>query len=97
MKYIDKESQVNVVTTFEDTLDLTGIKERDVIPEYKKLQSYKDRVEYYVRKNSHHLVIQKLKTNKPITETELQSLETILFDGETVASVSRVMTCSDLP
>ena len=86
MKYIDKESQVNVITTFEDTLDEAGIEEQDVIPEYSKLQSYKDRVESYVRKNSHHLVIQKLKTNKPITETELESLETILFDGETVGS-----------
>ncbi len=86
MKYIDKESQVNVVTTFEDTIDYEGIDEQDVIPKYKKLQSYIDRVESYVRKNSDHLVIQKLKTNKPITETELQSLETILFDGETVGS-----------
>ena len=86
MKYIDKESQANVVTTFEDTLDHSGIREQDVIPEYQKLQSYKDRVESYVRKNSHHLVIQKLKTNKPITETELQSLEDILFDDETVGS-----------
>jgi type I restriction enzyme R subunit len=86
MKYIDKESQVNVVTTFQDTIDHEGISEQDVIPEYTKLQSYKDRVESYVRKNSDHLVIQKLKTNKPITETELQSLETILFDGETVGS-----------
>jgi len=86
MKYIDKESQVNVVTTFEDTLDHEGIKEQDLIPEYQKLQSYKDRVESYVRQHSDHLVIQKLKTNKPITETELQALENILFDGETVGS-----------
>jgi len=80
MKYIDKESQVNVVTHFEDTIDHSGIKEQDVIPGYTKLQSYKDRVESYVRKNSNHLVIQKLKTNKPITEKDLQSLESILFD-----------------
>jgi len=31
-------------------------------------------------------VIQKLKTNKPITETEIAALENILFDGETVGS-----------
>ncbi len=86
MKYLDKENQPNVETTFEDSIDHNGIEEQDVIPEYKNLQSYKDRVESYVRKNSHHLVIQKLKTNKPITETELQSLETILFDDDTVGS-----------
>ena len=86
MKYLDKESQVNVITSFEDTIDYAGISVQEAIPEYKKLQGYKDRVESYVRKNSHHLVIQKLKTNKPITETELQLLENILFDDNTVGS-----------
>jgi len=86
MKYIDKESQAHVITSFEDTIDLDGIQDHDVIPAYSKLQSYKDRVESYVRNNSHHLVIQKLKSNKPITEKELESLETILFDGKAVGS-----------
>tara|TARA_R110002050_G_scaffold1244_4_gene8590 strand:+ start:22383 stop:25844 length:3462 start_codon:yes stop_codon:yes gene_type:complete len=86
MKYLDKESQVNVITTFEDTLDHDGIAEHDMIPSYGKLQSYKDRVESYVRQHSDHLVIHKLKTNKPITETEINTLEGILFDGKTVGT-----------
>jgi type I restriction enzyme R subunit len=86
MKYLDKESQVDVVTTFKDDLDFKGVKEHDLIPAYGRLQSYKDRVESYVRKNKNHLVIQKLKTNKPITETEIAALENILFDGETVGT-----------
>jgi type I restriction enzyme, R subunit len=86
IKYLDKESQVNVITTFEDTLDHAGISEQPVIPAYGRLQSYKDRVESYVRQHSDHLVIQKLKTNKPITEMELNTLETILFDDAIVGS-----------
>jgi type I restriction enzyme R subunit len=86
MKYLDKSSQVNVTTSFEDTLDHDGISEHDLIPAYGKLQSYKDRVESYVRNHSDHLVIQKLKTNKPITETEINALESILFDGTTVGT-----------
>jgi len=86
VKYLDKESQVNVVTTFEDDLDYAGVKEHDLIPAYGRLQSYQDRVESYVRNHKDHLVIQKLKTNKPITETEIAALENILFDGETVGS-----------
>ena len=86
MKYLDKESKINVITTFEDELDESGIKDRDLIPDYGKLQSYKDRVESYVRKHSDHLVINKLKTNKPITESELTELERILFDGSIVGS-----------
>ena len=86
IKYLDKESRINVVTTFEDELDQDGITHPNVIPVYRKLQSYKDRVESYVRNHSDHLVIQKLKTNKPITETEINALEGILFDDATVGT-----------
>ena len=86
MKYLDKEQQLNVVTSFEDSLDHDGIREHDVIPAYGKLQSYQERVTSYIRKHKDHLVIQKLKTNKPITQTEIQMLEDILFDGVTVGT-----------
>jgi len=86
IQYLDKDKIENVVTTFEDKLDRKGIKERDVIPSYGQLQSYKDRVESYVRQHSDHLVINKLKTNKPITESELTELERILFDGSVVGT-----------
>lgn len=86
MKYLDKEKQVNVVTEFEDSLDYEGIEEHDLIPAYGKLQSYKDRVASYIRNHKDHVVIQKLKSNKPITETDIQTLEAILFDGSTVGT-----------
>jgi type I restriction enzyme R subunit len=86
LKYLDKESQLQVVTTFEDTLDHDAITEHDLIPAYTALQSYKDRVESYVRENNDHLVIRKLKTNRPITETEINELEQILFDGKTIGT-----------
>jgi len=98
MKYLDKESQINVVTTFEDELDEGGITNHDVMPTYGKLQSYKDRVESYVREHKDHIVIQKLKTNKPITEKEIQSLEDILFDEETIGTKDDyVKTYGDKP
>ncbi len=86
MKYLDIENQVAVITTFEDRLDHDAIAEHDLIPVYSNLQSYKDRVESYVRNHKDHLVIRKLKTNKPITETEINQLEHILFDGKTVGT-----------
>jgi type I restriction enzyme R subunit len=86
IKYLDKENQVSVTTTFEDRLDHPGIAERDLIPAYTSLQSYKDRVESYIRNHNDHLVIQKLKINQPITETEINALEDILFDVETVGT-----------
>ena len=86
MKYLDKESQINIETNFEDALDFMGVKQYDLLPAYGPLQNYKDRVESYVRTHSQHVVIQKLKTNKPITETEINALESILFDGNTVGT-----------
>ena len=86
MKYLDKDTQPNIVTTFKDDLDEGGVKDIDVLPNYGRLQSYKDRVESYVREHKENTVIQKLKTNKPITDKEIQTLEDILFDGETVGT-----------
>ena len=86
MKYLDKDKQAHVTTEFEDTLDHKGVNEHDLIPAYGRLQSYKERVASYIRNHKDHLVIQKLKSNKPITETEIQSLEAILFDGATVGT-----------
>jgi type I restriction enzyme R subunit len=86
LKYLDKEKQVQVITSFEDTLDHDAMEVHDLIPAYTALQSYKDRVESYVRSHSDHIVIRKLKTNKPITEAEINQLEQILFDGKTVGT-----------
>ena len=86
MKYLEQEKQVHVTTEFLDTLDHAGVKDHDLIPAYGQLQGYKDRVASYVRKNKDHLVIQKLKTNKPITNTDLKTLESVLFDEESVGS-----------
>jgi type I restriction enzyme R subunit len=49
---------------------------------YGNLQSYKDRVESYIRKNRHHFSIDKLNKNIPITEADLKALEDILFTDE---------------
>jgi len=86
LKYLDKKVIPVVYTNFEDTLDHGGVKERDLIPTFINLQSYKDRVESYVREHSDHLVIRKLKTNKPITELELMELERILFDDNEIGT-----------
>lgn len=79
IKYLDKAILPIIETAFEDELDLSRVETRDILPVYSRLQNYKDRVESYVREHSNHLVIHKLKMNKPITEAELNLLEEILF------------------
>ena len=46
----------------------------------------KDRVEKYVRENRNHLTIDKLTRNQPITPSELEALEQILFTEDVAGS-----------
>ena len=80
IKYLETEKQEPIYTHFEDELDYDGIEAREPVNQtYVSLQSYKDRVESYIRKNKNHLTIHKLSHNIPITQTELDVLEKILF------------------
>ncbi|PTX61117.1 type I restriction enzyme R subunit [Kordia periserrulae] len=79
---IKKEGVLPVYTNMEDILLEDGVEEVDILPTYTKLQSYKDRVESFIRKNKSHLVIDKLHKNIPITDRELALLESLLFEDE---------------
>ncbi|GAA4801833.1 DEAD/DEAH box helicase family protein [Litoribaculum gwangyangense] len=79
IKYLEVEKQEPVYTHFEDEIDLENITAREPVNTYVSLQSYKDRVESYIRKNKHHLTIHKLSNNIAITKDELNALEKILF------------------
>ena len=82
IKYLDTQKQEPIFTHFEDELDYTGIKVRGhVNTSYESLQSYKDRVESYIRKNKDHLTIQKLMNNISIKKEELDTVENMLFTG----------------
>jgi len=82
IKFLDREQQVDVYTHFEDEIDENAIQERDVIQTHVQLQSYRDRVESYIRKNKQHSTIKKLLNNEPITQADIDQLEQILFDGD---------------
>lgn len=79
IKYLDKNKQAPVYTHFEDEIDIEGAVIREPVNTYVSLQSYKDRVESYIRKNKNHLTIHKLCNNIAITKAELDELEKILF------------------
>ena len=80
IKYLETQKQEPIYTHFEDELDYQGITLREPVSKaYVSLQSYKDRVESYIRKNKNHLTIHKLSHNISITKLELDVLEKILF------------------
>lgn len=79
IKYLDAQTQDPVYTHFQDEIDFDNVEAREPVNTYVNLQSYKDRVESYVRKHKDHLTIHKLSNNIQITKAELDQLEQILF------------------
>lgn len=99
IKYLDRDKQATVYTHFEDEINQDGITIReDATTTYVSLQSYKDRVESYIRKNKHHLTIHKLCNNVLITAAELDELENILFTESTAGTKEEfIKTFGDKP
>lgn len=75
----DDDKVKPVYSDFEDELIEANVKETDILASYTRLQSYKDRIESFIRKNRTHLVIDKLYKNIPITPSELELLEQFLM------------------
>ena len=44
-----------------------------------ELKNYKAKAEYYIRQHQDQIAIAKLKTNRPLTESDISSLEQILW------------------
>lgn len=75
----DDNKEKPIYSDFDDELIEANVKEIDILASYTRLQSYKDRVESFIRKNRTHLVIDKLYKNIPITPSELELLEQFLM------------------
>jgi type I restriction enzyme R subunit len=92
VQFLKDEKKLDpIYTSFTDELDLHLVQEVDIMATYTSLQSYKDRVEAFIRKNKSHLVIDKLYKNLPITEKELEVLEAFLLK-EALESKDRFTT-----
>ena len=78
IKFLEKENRPIVYTDFEDEIGDWAIHDQ-TIKDYVDLSTYKKRVERFLKEHENFLVIQKLKTNMPITRSELESLEEMLF------------------
>ncbi|MCR4637241.1 MAG: DEAD/DEAH box helicase family protein [Butyrivibrio sp.] len=76
MKYIPKH-KLRYDTDFTD--DILDIQWHDSELDNDELKNYKAKAEFYVRQHQDNIVIAKLKTNKPLTETDVKTLESILW------------------
>lgn len=78
IQYIPENETVVYRTDFED--EILGVEEvDDLIGGYTKSDNYKLKVEKYIRENSFHITIQKLRKNVKLTSAELAELEKLVF------------------
>ena len=76
MKYLPN-GIIKYDTDFTDEILSTEWNESEL--ENDELKNYKAKAEFYVRQHQNHIAIAKLKTNRPLTETDIESLEQILW------------------
>jgi type I restriction enzyme R subunit len=79
VKFIDANKRQIIYTDFEDEL---GTPEEIAYgPSVTDLTRYKTKVLHFLKNDENHIVLQKLKRNKPITPTDIKELERILFES----------------
>ena len=78
IKFIDFESTVIYYTMFEDEFDGNVI-EHSIVYGYNDLDTYKRKVEQYLRQQADNLIIIKIRNNIQVTKDELEELERMLF------------------
>ncbi|WP_412766320.1 DEAD/DEAH box helicase family protein [Sutcliffiella cohnii] len=78
IKFIEKEKQKIYFTNFKD--QVLEVKENGPIFHTNDLQNYKKKVHHYLQEHRDQLAIHKLRNNKQLTEQDLRTLETILWN-----------------
>ena len=89
VNFIDRKQQGIVYTNFSD--ELMEVTEVDVPIKQTGFSpyQYRKKVEAYIRSNENHIAIAKLKRNVPLTESDLESLEQMLFGAQEIESRER--------
>lgn len=76
MKYIPKDIK-KYETDFTD--ELLSVQWKEAALENDELKNYKAKAEYYIRQNKDHIAIAKLRSNQPLTGSDVKTLEEILW------------------
>ena len=77
--FLDRKKQKIVYTDFQDQVMLVRDEEVVYMPKMTSVE-YEKKVRNYLRNHLDHIVIHRLRTNQPLTATDLQGLETTLAE-----------------
>ena len=78
IRHLKEEKARVIYSNFQDEI-VGEAQERDIIQIGTRLQSYKLRVERYLRENQYQLAIQRVRKGESLTQSELESLEGLMF------------------
>ena len=97
--FLDKKTRTIVYTDFQDEITAVRKGVADYLPKMTGVQ-YEKKVQEYLKNHLDHIVIHRLRTNQPLTATDLQGLEQTLVeigedDGWTL--LTSLMARSDAP
>ena len=90
MPFLDKKQRKIVYTDFED--EVLNVREREPVAMLKMTSAqYEKKIRGYLESHQDHLVVHRLRTNQPLTTTDLEGLEAALVavgeeEGETLLS-----------
>lgn len=79
VQFIDPNQRKIIYTDFADELGIP--QEIDYGPSVTDLTRYKTKVMNFLKNEENHIVLQKLKRNRPITQTDIEELERIFFES----------------
>ena len=88
VRFLDKKTRTVVYTDFRD--EIMGVREDAAVPLPKMTGvQYQKKVEEYLKNHLDHIVVHRLRTNQPLTATDLRGLEQALVeigedDGQTL-------------
>lgn len=86
IKFIDKTERKTVYTEFEDEIGNPIIIENPKYESKEDMAQYRKKVEHFLQEHKDHITIQKLRFNKPLTSTDIEELERMLFESGEVGS-----------
>jgi type I restriction enzyme R subunit len=89
IQFIDRTSIKPVYTVLTDEI---GAASEVALKDFStgiNLAQYRRKVERYIRDNENHIVIAKLRFNKPLTPSDLQELERFVYESDVVESRKR--------
>ena len=78
MKYVIYEPHTTYETSFDD--DILSVEWHEAELETEELSNYRERAEFYLRQHLDYAAVRKLKSNEPLDQSDMQELETILWE-----------------